>query len=48
MESGPLMSCGRCGGIPFSVAMLDSRNGQSFRMVKCAGCEDISWRQERQ
>jgi hypothetical protein len=41
------MSCGRCGGIPAAIAVLDSRNGRSFRMFRCAGCDDISWREER-
>jgi hypothetical protein len=49
------MSCARCDGIPISIAIFDSRNGQifdsrngqSFRMFKCARCDDISWRQDR-
>jgi hypothetical protein len=41
------MSCGHCGGIPISIAIFDSRNGQFFRMFKCGHCDDISWRQDR-
>jgi hypothetical protein len=42
-RAAPLMSCGRCGGIPSAVAMLDSRHGKAFRMLRCAGCGEISW-----
>jgi hypothetical protein len=45
-RAAPLMSCGRCGGIPIAVAILDSRKGTSFRMFRCAGCADITWREE--
>jgi hypothetical protein len=46
-RAAPLMSCGRCDGIPISIAIFDNRNGQSFRIFKCARCDDISWHQDR-
>jgi len=39
-------TCNHCGGIARPVAILDSRQGKSFRLLRCLRCEKASWIEE--
>ncbi|WFU34531.1 hypothetical protein QA635_09070 [Bradyrhizobium brasilense] len=35
-------ACFRCGGITSAMSILDSRQGKSYRLRRCLGCEKLS------
>jgi hypothetical protein len=41
-----LPSCKYCGGIAAPMALLDSRQGKSFRLLRCLSCEKMSWSED--
>ena len=43
----PFLSCKYCGCIATPMAILDSRQGKHYRLVRCAACERMSWDEER-
>ena len=40
-------TCNHCGGIARPVAILDSRQGKNFRLLRCLSCEQTSWAEEQ-
>jgi hypothetical protein len=42
----PHPTCNHCGGIARPVAILDSRQGKNFRLLRCLRCEKVSWTEE--
>ena len=38
--------CDRCGGALGSMALLDSRQGKYYRLIRCTRCETVSWTEE--
>ena len=39
----PQHPCKQCGGITAPQALLDSRQGKNYRLVRCLGCEKLDW-----
>ena len=44
----PLRTCSQCRGSAAAISLLDTRNGKSFRLYKCASCGGLAWVQEEQ
>lgn len=40
-------TCNHCGGIARPVVILDSRQGKSFRLLRCLSCEKTDWAEEQ-
>jgi hypothetical protein len=39
--------CAHCGGSTWPMALLDSRKGSHFRLIRCVTCEKLDWKEER-
>lgn len=39
-------ACKHCGGVTAQMAMLDSRQGKTFRLFRCITCEKMGWAEE--
>ena len=42
----PPYTCKQCGGTALPQALLDSRRGKKYRLLRCQGCEELSWSEE--
>ena len=38
--------CKHCGAIAAPLRLLDTRNGKSYRLLRCVSCEKMSWTEE--
>lgn len=43
----PSPHCSQCGGFVTALALLDSRNGHTFRLFRCDGCDATKWVRDR-
>jgi hypothetical protein len=39
--------CKSCGSFCAPMAILDTREGKSYRLHRCLGCEKMSWAEEQ-
>jgi hypothetical protein len=39
--------CTYCGGTGWPMAVLDSRKGKKFRLIRCLSCEKLDWAEEQ-
>lgn len=39
--------CNHCGGTARPLALLDSRQGKNFRLMRCSDCNKMSWTEEQ-
>ena len=43
----PPPHCSQCGGYTTALALLDSRDGHTFRLFRCTGCDATRWVRDR-
>jgi len=44
---GRWYSCKHCGGVAAPQSILDTRQGKSFRLLRCVRCEKTDWMEEQ-
>lgn len=42
----PPIKCEHCGAAAIPMTILDSRQGKNFRLIRCLGCDKLSWKEE--
>ncbi|WFU34490.1 hypothetical protein QA635_08815 [Bradyrhizobium brasilense] len=39
-------ACSHCGGSTSTMPILNTRQGKSYRLRRCASCEKLSWAED--
>ena len=40
----PPIKCEHCGAVAIPMTILDIREGKNFRLIRCLGCDKLSWK----